>query len=245
MATLSSDALQQKDNLCGPFQAARILRELGFDADEDELAVRAGSVLPERSEGSVPPGAESRTDYRLDLPTSAPEDSGTAAAPLAEAIEAASRGEVRCVPVRGEWTAARVESLVERATPPTVRLLANVCTGRFWGTRPPFDALLAELEGREVDGPSAEWDVGHFCELTAVLRGSGGSLVVVRDSYPSFGLAGHHLQPPRAVAAALARDDGREGGILAVAARENAQRLEALATELGLEVGHWDNGTRR
>jgi hypothetical protein len=244
MATLTTDALQQKDNLCGPFQASRILRELGYEADEDELAARAGSVLPDPSDGSVPPGAESRTDYRVELPSSPPEDSGTAAAPLAEAIEAVGGGDLRCLPIRGEWTAERVGSLVERGTPPA-RLIANVRTGHFWGTRPPFDALEAELEGREVDGPPAEWDVGHFCELACLLQGTGGSLVVVRDSYPSFGLAGHHLQPPRAVAKALDRGDGREGGVLAVTARENAQRLEALATELGLEVGHWDNGTRR
>jgi hypothetical protein len=78
-----------------------------------------------------------------------------------------------------------------------------------------------------------------------VLRGGGGALVAVRDSYPSFGLAGYHLQPPRAVAAALNRDDGREGGILAVVKRENAKAVEVLARNAGLDIGYWDNGTRR
>jgi hypothetical protein len=234
---------QQKDNLCGPFQAARILRELGYDADEDELAVRAESVLPNPSAGSVPPGAESRTAYRYELATAQPAEAGTAVAPLAGAIEAASGGALRCVPIRGTWTPRRIEWLVERATR-AARLIANVRTGHFWATRPPVEALVAELERGDAEAPPAEWDVGHFCELVRVVRGTGGSLVVVRDSYPSFGLAGYHLQPPRAVAAALDRGDGREGGVLAVAERENAHGLEALAEQLGLELGHWDNGTR-
>ena len=244
MATLAVASLQQKDNLCGPFQAARILRELGYEADEDELAARARSVLPDPSGGSVPPGAESRSDYRYELATAPPAEAGTAVAPLAQAIESASGGALRCVPLRADWTPERVEALVGRAAR-TARLIANIRTGHFWGTRPPFEVLAAELEGREVEGPPSEWDVGHFCELVGLLRGSGGALVAVRDSYPSFGLAGHHLQPPRAVAAALNRGDAREGGVLAVAERENAQRVEALAAELGLDLGYWDNGTRR
>jgi hypothetical protein len=241
--------LQQKDNLCGPFQAARILRELGFDAwdgeplDEDLVALRAGSVLPAPADGSVPPGARSRAEYRYELGTVSPDESGTAAEPLGRAIEEASGGALRCVPICGEWTAERVAALVGGAAP--ARLLANVRTGGFWGTRPPLEALEAALDGREAEGPPPEWDVGHFCELVALVRGAGGALVVVRDSYPSFGLRGYHLQPTRAVAAALERGDGREGGVLAVTAEPGAEKIAALARELGLENRFWDNGTRR
>jgi hypothetical protein len=69
--------------------------------------------------------------------------------------------------------------------------------------------------------------------------------VLVHDSYPSFGWNARHLQPPRAIAAALQRGDGREGGVLAVVPAKDARRIEALAAELGLEVAPWDNGTRR
>jgi hypothetical protein len=146
--------------------------------------------------------------------------------------------------VRGTWTAERVAALVDRGAR-SARLLANIRTGRLWGTRPSAAELEAELSGAQVDGPPAEWDVGHFVELAGLLRGSGGTLVAVRDSYPSFGLAGYHLQPPRALAAALDRGDGREGGILAVAAAARAAEVETLATGLGLELRIWDNGTRR
>jgi uncharacterized protein DUF6885 len=232
---------QQKDNLCGPFWAARVLREAGFtEWDEDEIALRAGTVLPDPDEGSVPPGAESRTGYRFELPRAAPAAAGTAAGALAAAIEAASGGALHCAPLRGAWDAATVEALLGLGG---VRLLANVRTGLFWGSHPEPELLLAELRGMEVEGPPADWDVGHFCELELLVRGPGGSLVVVHDSYPEFGVGGRHFQPPRIVAAALARGDGREGGVLAVGP-ETAE-TERLARTLGLDVRIWDNGTRR
>jgi hypothetical protein len=95
-----------------------------------------------------------------------------------------------------------------------------------------------------VAGPPSDWDVGHFVELTMLIRGPKASLVVVHDTYPTLGLDGYHLQPARAVAAALLRGDGREGGILAVAPTERAEGVAAAGRELGLEVGVWDNGCR-
>jgi hypothetical protein len=244
---------QQKDNLCGPFWAARVLRDFGViewdgeTIDEDLIALRAGTVLPHPAEGSssVPEGAESLTNYRFVLPTGPPADSGTDAGALLEAIEEASGGAVRCLPVRGEWTGEQVWRLVEAAPELGARLVANVRTGRFWGSRPRPEALLRELDGAVAEGEPPEWDVGHFCELAALIRGRSGALVVVRDSYPSLGLNAHHLQPPRVVAAALERGDGREGGVLAVVPAERAETLRALVAEIGLEIGIWNNGTRR
>jgi len=232
-----TESVQQKDNLCGPFCAARILRELGVEGwDEDRVALRAGSLLPEPDEGSIPPGAEPKQDYGVDLPRVEPALAGTAAEGLAEAIQDAG---LHAVPIRGEWTAGRLVALLDL----DARLLANVRTGAFWGTHPPAEALLAELRGEEVEGPPSDWDVGHFVELELLVRGPAGGLVVVRDTYPRFGWEGRHLQPPRAVAAALARGDGREGGVLAVV-RDRAP-AEAAARAAGLEIGFWDNGTRR
>jgi hypothetical protein len=247
----TTDAAQQKDNLCGPFWAARVLHDFGVDEwdgeqiDEDLIALRAGTVLPDSPEGSVPVDAHSRTDYRYRLPTAPAAASGTAAGPLADAIEHASEGALRCVPLRGAWTAERVERLVEATPAVGARLLANVRTGALWASRPPLEALLAELAGRPAPDPPADWDVGHFFELASLVRGTHGSLVLVHDSYPSFGWNAHHLQPPRAIAAALLRGDGREGGVLAIAPRRRAAEIEAAAAELELDVAIWDNGTRR
>ena len=148
------------------------------------------------------------------------------------------------VPLRGQWNAERVERLVEEARELGARLIANVRTGRLWGSRPPIETLLGELEGRPVQAPAADWDVGHFVELEVLIRGPKGSLVVVHDSYPSLGWDGRHVQPPRAVAAALLRGDGREGGVLAVAPKAQEESVKALAARIGLEAGVWDNGTR-
>jgi hypothetical protein len=246
-----SSSEQQKDNLCGPFWAARVLNEGGYISwdgepiDEDLIALRAGTVLPEAHPGSdVPLGAASKTHYRYDLPRAPVEQSGTSAQRLAQAIEAASSGRLCCVSLRGRWNAERVERLVGEAPDLGARLIANVRTGRLWGSRPSIAILLAELGGRPVEEPAADWDVGHFIELEILVRGPKGSLVVVHDSYPSLGWSGRHLQPPRAVADALLRGDGREGGVLAAVTRAREEAVKALAATIGLEIGAWDNGTR-
>ena len=242
---------QQKDNLCGPFWAARVLREAGYSAwdgemiDEDLIALRAGTVLPATHDGSdVPPGAVSRTAYRHALPIGPVDESGTSARALAAAIEAASAEDLGCVPLRGPWDAKAVERLVEEARNVGARLIANVSTGRLWGSRPSMEVLLAELDGKEPDGPGADWDVGHFVELELLIRGPKATLVVVHDSYPTLGLDGRHLQPPRVLAQALLRGDGREGGVLAVVQSTRDEAMRALAAEIGLEIGMWNNGSR-
>jgi hypothetical protein len=239
---------QQKDNLCGPFWAARVLVEAGFTEwsgepiDQDLIAARAGTTLPATTdEPSVPPGAISLTNYRYDLPTASPAESGTSAEGLIRAIESASGGALRCVPVRGPWTAVRI---VSEAPDLGARLIANVRTGKLWTSRPDVDVLLDELAGRPVEDQPADWDVGHFIELAMLIRGPRNALVVVQDSYPTLGVQGRHLQPPRALAAALLRGDGREGGVLAVVAREKATGVAALAGALGLDIGTWSNGSR-
>lgn len=249
-AGIETASAQQKDNLCGPFWAARMLNESGFTTwdgeaiTEDLVALRAGSLLPEAHDGSdVPPGALNRVSYRYELPTAPVERSGTAAGPLAGVIEAASGGRLCCVPLRGPWDARRVERLVDEAAGLGSRLLANVRTGRMWASRPPVEILLAELEGRPVVEPEADWDVGHFVELEMLIRGPRGSLVVVHDSYPSLGWQGRHLQPPHALAAALERGDGREGGVLVIVPNVGVKAATALAAELGLDVRSWNNGT--
>jgi hypothetical protein len=250
-AAFDTTSAQQKDNLCGPFWAARILNESGFktwDGDaitEDLVALRAGTVLPEAHEGlDVPPGASPRASYRYELVRAPVDQSGTAAGALAKAIEAASGGELRCVPVCGAWDATRVERLVDEAPGLGARLLANVRTGRMWASRPRIEILLAELDGRAVVEPEADWDVGHFVELEMLIRGPKGALVVVHDSYPSLGWQGRHLQPPRTLAAALERGDGREGGVLVIVPKSGVDAAGALAAEIGFEVRAWNNGTR-
>jgi hypothetical protein len=237
---------QQKDALCGPFQAARVLLESGVaewggtPVDQDLVALRAGTKVPPGPE--VPPGATSLRDYRYQLPVVEPAHAGTSAGGLAEAIALLSERQLECVPLRGAWSAEVVGWLVDAAPRLRARLIANLRTGLLWSTRPPVEALLAELAGeRPADVPTAEWDVGHFVELVSIMRGPGGELVLVRDSYPSLGWMGHHLQPPRALAEALMRGDGREGGVLAVVPAGGAGAVGELAAKLGLATRLWQN----
>lgn len=240
MAQAAAQIDQQKDNLCGPFCAARIL-----DVDQDLVALHAGTSLPPPGgRPSLPPGARSSTAYATALRTAPDAASGTSADGLMRAIRELSGGALECVPVTGDWTAKSVTELVDRATASGARLIANVRTGKLWGSHASAEQLLAELRGAPVEGPAPDWDVGHFVELNLVVRVRGGSLIVVHDTYPSLGLGGYHVQPPRAIAAALLRGDGREGGILAVVPGGQSDAMEALAAELGLRVGTWDNGSR-
>jgi hypothetical protein len=93
------------------------------------------------------------------------------------------------------------------------------------------------------DGPAPDWDVGHFVCVAGRVRGPGGSLYLVADTYPALGRAGVHLQPERRLAAAIARPDMPAGGVIAVVAKHDAPALRAAAAALGLVEGAWDNGT--
>jgi hypothetical protein len=214
----------------------------GEAIDQDLLALRAHTLLPDLDPVlSVPPGASNLLDYRFELQVVAPEHAGTSAEGLAEAVEGASGGGLRAVPLRTAWDAGAVVRLVDFALERDAHLIANLRTGRLWGSQPPLESLLAELEGQEQSGPPADWDVGHYVGLSALVRGRGGALAVVQDSYPTLGWDGVHLQPPRALAAALRRDDGHEGGVLCVLPAERAGDVDTL----GFDVEFWDNGTRR
>jgi hypothetical protein len=227
----------------------------GEAVDQDLVAARAGTVLPAPPPAggsdaaiSAPYGAESWADYRFDFPLAEPASAGTSPARLAAAIEELSGRELLAVPARSDgWSAAKVIDLVEQGAALGARLLANIRSGLLWGSRPPTAVLMAELEGVETPEPppGAEWDVGHFIELVGVLRGRAGSLVLVRDSYPTLGCDGHYLQPPRVLAAALDRGDGREGGVLMIVPKDRRGEAVRQAGELALENQMWDNGSRR
>jgi hypothetical protein len=244
---------QQKDNLCGCFWATIALRAAGIDVfrgepvDQDRVALEAGSLLPQGDPVKfVPPGETPRTDYRLDLPLAdEPDEGGTAEPPLAAAIESLSVGALAVLPVAGPWRAASVVELVRvvaEASPQTT-LLANIDTSRLWGSHPAPALLLAYLAGADVSGPEPDWSVGHFVNIAALVSSAERSLVLVRDTYPGLGWDGHHLQPAGALAAALERADGNEGGVLCVAPAADADGLRGRLESLGLELRHWDNGT--
>jgi Family of unknown function (DUF6885) len=246
-ALLHERSMPQKDQLCGPFWGALILSATGHAASQEEVALRAGTTLAEGDPaGWLPPGASPRIDYAATIPVASEvASSGTSATGVARSIEELSEGTLGVVPVAGPWSAERVVSLVEisAAQAPECVLIANLRTGRLWGSRPPARLLLDHLLGRQVAPPPPDWDCGHFLTIAACMRGPGASLIALRDTYPQLGWDGYHLQPAGAVRAALERGDGHEGGVLCACEPRAAEALAGRLGEAGFELRHWDNGS--
>jgi hypothetical protein len=246
-ALLHEREMPQKDQLCGAFWGALTLSAAGHRTSQEKVALLAGTTLAEGDPVEwLPPGAAPRNDYTSDLPV-APDgaSAGTSATGVARGVEELSGGALSVVPVAGPWTMETVVSLIEIVadSDPECILIANLRTGRLWGSHAPARLLLDHLVGRTVESPQPDWDCGHFLSLAGCVRGPGGVLVAVRDTYPQLGLGGYHLQPAGAVAAALERGDGLEGGVLCACDARAADALAARLEEAGFELRHWDNGS--
>jgi hypothetical protein len=240
-AELHRVMMPQKDNLCGAFWGALVLTAAGLDGvDQDLVALESGTLLPEGGEPPPLRGVPSRLDYRVDLPLAPKRESGTSGRGLAIAIERLSGGRLAALPVAGPWTAETVADLVSLDA--QMPLIANIDTGALWGASADRGQLRRHLDTGSDDGPAADWSVGHFTNPVAIQRGMRGAIVTVRDTYPALG-GGVHLQPASRFAAALRRDDRREGGVLCVCDAGRAAGLERDLVARGLQVRHWDNGT--
>jgi hypothetical protein len=251
LASIYETELPQKDQLCGAFWASLALTALGYPADQDEVALRAGTTLAEGDpSGWLPPGASPRDDYRLRIPVAADEpSSGTSATGVVRAVGELSEGSLAVVPVAGPWRTDTVAVLVEVAASVSAGssfgcvLVANLRTGHLWGSQPKPALLLDYLAGKLVEPPTADWDCGHFLNIAGSVRGVGGKLLILRDTYRQLGWNGYHLQPAGAVATALARGDGTEGGVLCVCDLPTAETLRGRLGKMGLELRTWDNGS--
>ncbi len=246
--------LPQRDELCGAFCGSLALAAGGVPArgeeplDQDAVAIAAGSVISrEANTGVLPRGERGRRDYRLALPLVEDADrSGTTAGGLVEALDALSGGRLAAIPYSGPWTSETLGGLFELAAglEHPVTLIANLATHHLWGAGATLSQLLDYLFDGELAGPPPDWRVGHFACVLARVRGPGGELYAVADTYPSLGAAGVHMQPRECLAAALARRDMPAGGMIVVVGAAEAAGVRAGAEALGLHEGVWDNGTR-
>ena len=251
LAALHRRELPQKDQLCGAFWGALALTAAGYPADQDQVALRAGTTLAEGDPSEwLPPGASPRTDYRLSIPVADDEpSSGTSATGVARAVEELSGRGLAVVPVAGPWSARTVISLLEIVASAVAgsstgcTLVANLRTGHLWGSRPGPALLMEHLSGEPVEPPAADWDCGHFVGIAGSVGGPGGTLLIVRDTYRQLGWDGYHLQPAGAMAAALSRGDGKEGGVLCVCEAAAAGALAGDLEGAGFDLRHWDNGS--
>jgi hypothetical protein len=253
LLALHARELPQRDDLCGAFcgalalGAAGVHEHQGEPVDQDAVALAAGSVVSGvREAGTLPHGEAGRRDYRIALPLiDDANTSGTTAAGLLDAIAALSGGALAAIPYTGPWRASTLAGLFELLAtlerPAT--LVANLATHHLWGGRPSVNQLLGYLFDGELAGPPPDWDVGHFACVVGRVRGPGGSLYCVADTYPALGDGGVHLQPQERLAAALERADMPAGGMIVVTLAEDAASARSGADALGLAEGVWDNGT--
>ncbi len=256
LLALHAREVPQRDDLCGAFCGALALGAAGVSTspgdggpiDQDAVALAAGSVVGVHTDPAILPFAETgRRDYRLELPLV--EDSavsGTTAAGLARALEELSGGGLAAIPFNGPWTTDTLDGLFDLTAALTrpVALLANLHTRHLWGSHPRADQLLAYLlDGECAAGPAPDWEVGHFVCIVGRLRGPGGSLYCLADTYPSLGAGGVHLQPRERLAAAIERREEPAGGVLVLTDLLDAPAVRAGARALGLVEGIWDNGT--
>lgn len=246
----------QPDNLCGPYWVAVGLRAVGFPGvTVEQAAAAAGTRLPcEGDPGSWVPIGERSRPARVGeaggLRTDDPDLSGTSIPGMLEAVASLSGGSFRLIPIRGHagepFEASTLASLFEiivEASWWAAIPFVNLRTGKLWGARTPFADAAAFLAGRAVVPAPPEWDVGHFVNVAGMLRGSDRAMVLLRDTYPSLGSGGTHLQPLETVAAAVRRGDGREGGCLLLVRSADASEVEVELTRRGFDIGPWDNGT--
>lgn len=253
LLVLHARELPQRDDLCGAFCGALALGAAGIDAhdgeplDQDAVALAAGSVIAGvREAGVLPHGEPGRRDYRISLPLIDDSDlSGTTAAGLLDAIGTLSRGALDAIPYTGPWNADTLGSLFDLCSSleHPVTLVANFATRHLWGGRASVSQLLDYLLDGEQEGPPPDWDVGHFACVVGRVRGPGGSLYGVADTYPALGSRGVHMQPQERLAAALERPDMPAGGMIVAAFAQDAAAVRAGTAALGLTEGPWDNGT--
>jgi hypothetical protein len=246
-------ALPQRDDLCGAFAGALALGAAGLGEragqpnDQDAVARAAGSTVAATADtGHLPHGERGRRDYRVAPPFV--EDgavSGTTAAGVVRAVQELSDGALVAAPYAGPWTVDTLGGMFDAAAALArpVTLIANLATRHLWGGRPRAEQLLDHLYDGALAGPPADWDVGHFVCVFGRVRGPGGSVYGVADTYPALGNGGVHLQPAERLAAAIARREGPGGGVVVVVAFEEATRVRARARDMGLEERAWDNGS--
>lgn len=92
-----------------------------------------------------------------------------------------------------------------------------------------------------------QWDVGHFTTIAGRLMKDRSDVryLLIRDSYKTFGLDGYHLQPEKNILKGLIReDDQRDGGIILIVPTDEKEEVENWLTDLSLETGLWDNGSK-
>ena len=227
--------MPQKDQFCGAFWGALTSRRRPPAQPGGGRATGRDDPRGGDPAGWLPPGAAPRTDYEATFPVARRGFRGTSATGVA-GIEELSGASDQSSPSRARG-ARRRWSRSSRSPPTAPRVRPH----RQFAHRAPVGIaragglLLDYLLGRTVEAPPPDWDCGHFLTIAACVRGPGGVLVVLRDTYPQLGLG---RLPPAA-------GRGRGGGPRAGRRerRRGALRLRRLRPRRPSPRG-WGGGLR-
>ncbi len=237
LAAVAQAELPQKDGLAAAFTGLAALRAAGVAVpDQETVALAAGTV---RGPAVHPPGSTGRTDFRLALPVvDDPAAAGTRASGLATAISSLSQGDLRAVPVTGEWSAETLfDLLVALWDLPRVAVIARIDSAELGAHDTPERALLDYLDTGIPPLWTSRWRPpgGRFVLVAGVRIGAEGTLLSVVDTYPSLGDNGIHDQPVEWMTVAL----GGLGVLIVVDADQVPVVREAVVTT-GLSPSFWD-----
>jgi hypothetical protein len=235
------------------------LAAVAVEADEipvsDEITRRVRSG--ELSEAAALT-AHGREWYRYPVRWSAdPVASGTSPAGVARAVEAATAGSWVAMPVAARDEAGDeqldedrwcrlLEALKVRAAAWRWHAIFNYESDQMLR---PDDAryTVANLAAADVLDriPRDVWGVGHFVGLAGLWRmgGDGPWWLLLLDTYKHRGFEGYQPQPAELMRRAMARTDGREGGMLLILPRGHVARAESMLAGLGISDRMWSNGS--
>lgn len=262
-------AMPQRENGCAAFALTCLLRGLGWTAWEgreitpDLTAYVAGMIALEES---YPYDADPGTDMQrlwgfrraYDYPLRRSGDLstvGTGPEGLVRATETLTSNGLSALPIRGRTgdgmplSAADLWALVDCLLLPdhaawAAQVVFNYQAGHLAALEGPGQGWGTVLFGEEP--LPCTWDVGHMTSLAGVVAGRRGErALVIRDNSPRFGWRGYHVENAAAIARALARTDGSQGGMLVLCRTADRDEVRAHLAEVVPQgdFSPWDNGS--